>query len=851
MSRILLLLCAFSVIPVRAQAEDAAPLPDIYVIAPTPVAGSGLPLEETARSVHVIPADSDSGNNLVDTIHARISSLTINDVQNNPYQKDVQLRGFTASPLLGSPQGLAFYQNGTRINEIFGDVIQWDNIPEFAVHSLQVLPGGDAVFGLNALGGALVMTMKNAFNYPHTYSFSAGGGSFGQTHNVAEYARISSDKKWGVYAGGTYFQEDGWRDFSPTEVTQGYVDLTHRTDRLQWSGNLSWNRSELVGNGPAPESLLMGLGRSAVYTHPDRTENDMIMFSSQANYQANNKLSFQVNAHYRQRQRDTLNGDEYEAGICEDGGNYYLSAEEEEECLEAAEDEDDNPLNDENGNQVMLDSRLRDGNNNVFEVGTDLDSLREALEDRLGVDEFESGDDEVDTDTATIEQIIDDTEFVIGALNTSTTESDDIGFSAQATYEDRFGGRDFSVIGGISFDRGTVDYISGTTLGRLTSTRGVDSLNFNVVTAGQEAEEEEEDEYEAEDEDVPTQLEATQSHFGAFFTSNYHIREDLIANLNGRFNMADVELKDKRGTALNGDHSFSRFNPGASILWRYDPLLSLYGRYAESNRAPTAAELTCADPDAPCRLPNAFLADPPLEQVENRTFEVGMRGSYRGKNPWSWYANAYHSTNRNDIIFVAADIIGTGYFDNVGRTRRIGGEIGIQGRFGAVDYYAHYSHIRAQFRTSFTSPCGGDDDDDGDAEMDDDARTCAASKNDYLPSIPRNSIKAGFMVNFSPKFAVGMESQIASSQYLRGDEANELPAIKGHGILNMKARYAISKSVLLTLDIRNLLDIEYQTFGIVAEPEVPIEGIDGYEEDNRFVGPGAPLSVFVRLKAMF
>ena len=871
MSRILLLLSALSAVPFLAHAEDMTPLPDIYVIAPTPLAGSGIPLEETGRPAHIITTDNDSGNNLADIIHAHIGSLTINDVQNNPYQKDVQLRGFTASPLLGSPQGLAFYQNGTRLNEVFGDVIQWDNMPEFAVHSIQVLPGGDALFGLNALGGAVVLTMKNAFNHPHTYTVNAGGGSFGQSHNVIEYARQSSDKTWGAYVGSTYFREDGWRDFSPTEVAQVYGDLTHRTDKLQWSTNFSWNLSELIGNGPVPESLLRGSERSTIYTHPDITENDMIMFATQANYQATTKLSLQVNAHYRQRKRTTLNGDEYEVGVCEGNDAYYLSAEEEEECFEDAQDDDGNALNDEDGNPLELDGRLKDANGNPFKITdinsdatTNLNNLRAALEETYGIDEFESGDDEFDIDDASLTQILDDTEFVIGALNTSETESNDSGFAAQATYEDRLGGRDFSFIGGISYDAGTVDYISGTTLGRLNESRGVDTLNLDVVTAGQEAEEEDTNVYEAENEDVPTQLEATQSHLGVFFTSHYHLRKDLIANINGRFNRADIELKDKRGTALNGDHSFSRFNPGASLLWRYTPLLSIYGRVAESNRAPTAAELTCADPDDPCRLPNAFLADPPLEQVENRTFEIGMRGTSRSANPssgsWSWYTNVYHSTNRNDIIFVAGNTIGTGYFTNAGRTRRIGGELGVQGRYGIIDYYAHYAHIRAQFRTPLSLPANIASHPDvfntenermGCCNSEDSPCALRVRKNDYLTGIPRNSIKAGFMVHFTPRFSVGLDSQIASSQYLRGDEANGLAPIKGHGVLNMKARYKLAKSVQLSLDIRNVLDIDYETFGIVAAPEVPVDGIEGYEDDNRFVGPGAPLSVFVRLSASF
>ncbi len=74
----------------------------------------------------------------------------------------MNFRGETASPLPGTPQGLAVYMNGVRINEAYGDVVNWAFIPTVAINQAQIVTG-NPVFGLNALAGAVVMTMKNGF----------------------------------------------------------------------------------------------------------------------------------------------------------------------------------------------------------------------------------------------------------------------------------------------------------------------------------------------------------------------------------------------------------------------------------------------------------------------------------------------------------------------------------------------------------------------------------------------------------------------------------------------------------------------------------------------------------------
>src|SRR5262249_15123295 len=99
-----------------------------------------------------------------DALMRRVPSVFITDTAGNPFQPDVQFRGFQASPTVGTPQGLAVYQNGVRINEAFGDTVNWDFIPERAINRLDIHPS-NPIFGLNALGGAIAIEMKNGFTY--------------------------------------------------------------------------------------------------------------------------------------------------------------------------------------------------------------------------------------------------------------------------------------------------------------------------------------------------------------------------------------------------------------------------------------------------------------------------------------------------------------------------------------------------------------------------------------------------------------------------------------------------------------------------------------------------------------
>ena len=144
---------------------------------------------------------------------------------------------------------------------------------------------------------------------------------------------------------------------------------------------------------------------------------------------------------------------------------------------------------------------------------------------------------------------------------------------------------------------------------------------------------------------------ADTQNYGLYLTDTWSLTKALSLTLSGRFNHTEIELRDRLGTGLNGDHTFNRFNLAVAATYEFAPELSMYAAYNESNRAPTAVELTCADANDPCRLPNAFLADPPLNDVVAKTVEAGVRGNWRGID---YNLTVFNTVNQDDIIFVSA-----------------------------------------------------------------------------------------------------------------------------------------------------------------------------------------------------
>jgi iron complex outermembrane recepter protein len=770
-------------LPGSEGAAAERPLPDAELGAPleaVAVVPSGLSIDTIPRNVARISRsvlDQEHPLGVHDAMNARLGSVVVNDVQNNPLQPDLQYRGFTASPLLGSPQGLAVYQNGVRLNDPFGDIVQWDLVAEFAIDEVQWVPGADPLHGLNALGGGLALRMKDGFRFDG-YRVAALAGSFGRYQSSAEWGR--ADGELAFYAGVSAFDERGFRDESRSSARHAYADVRQRGPLHEVGVNVSIADTDLRGNGLSPIELLRS-DRSAIFTFPDITRNEQLLVAADAKRELAQDIELQANVYMRQLTRDTVNGDEAEFDSCDDGTGVLVL------CDESAMQ-----LSSEAGAAVPV------------------------------------------------------TRAFTGVYNTTQTESDGFGGSAQVKLEQTLLGRPNQLLVGAGYVAGTTDFLQRVELGRLTQERSVAGEGIFLADDG-----------------FRTKL-GVQTHLASIFLAETFTLIDPVAiQLSARAHYMTVTLDDRAGTALDGEHDFARLDPAIGITYRPTPRMTLFASYSESSRAPSAIELACADPDEPCRVPNAFVADPPLDQVVTRGLEAGMRGEFGGTHArptLSWSVAGFGSRNYDDIIFVAGSRIGTGYFRNAGQTQRIGLELGVTAQAGPLRAYASYALLQATFESTLVLPgaanpgsriepqveAPGDEPGDEEQELEqeeEEGGVIDVEPGDRIPGLPTHSLKAGVAFTLLPKLELGVSAIAQSARPFRGDEANLLDAVPGHAVLGAHIHYSPLDALQLFIKAQNVLDSEYETFGLLADPSEVLEGTS----NPRFLSPGAPFGIWAGL----
>jgi outer membrane receptor protein involved in Fe transport len=262
-----------------------------------------------------------------------------------------------------------------------------------------------------------------------------------------------------------------------------------------------------------------------------------------------------------------------------------------------------------------------------------------------------------------------------------------------------------------------------------------------------------------------------------------------------------------------------------------------FASYSLSSRIPTPSELGCADPDDPCRLPNAFVADPPLGSVVARTLEGGFRARWNGL---SWSASGFRTAISDDIIFVSSGALtNSGHFENIGRTSRTGVEAAISGHAGVVSWSGAYTFLRARFGgpLTLTSP---NHPEAVDGEI-------LVSKGNAIPGVPRHNLKAELAATVS-RLSIHGEASFMSSMYLRGDEANLLEPIGGRGLVNVGAGWRLTSRLRAVGRITNVFNAEYSSFGLLGEADQVLG--DAFE-DPRFVSPGAPRAAWAGVEVEF
>ena len=281
-------------------------LPQITVISNAPLSGLGLPLNYVPANVQT----ADSGDlqrqhalDLADFLNSNFSGVSINESAGNPFQLDINYHGFTASPLLGTPQGLSVYVDGVRLNESFGDTVNWDLIPESAISTITLMSGSNPVFGLNTLGGALAIQTKSGHDNPGT-EIEAYGGSFGRRVFQAQTGGEAGN--FDYFITGNYFDEDGWRDMSPSRVYQVFGKVGWQNDKTDIDLSYTYADSSLFGNGAVPQSML-DFRRATSYT-PDFTLNLLNFVNLTGTQFLADHWLLSANIYYRHLVTDSVNG---------------------------------------------------------------------------------------------------------------------------------------------------------------------------------------------------------------------------------------------------------------------------------------------------------------------------------------------------------------------------------------------------------------------------------------------------------------------------------------------------------------------------------------------------------------
>ncbi|MCH7749853.1 MAG: TonB-dependent receptor [Acidobacteria bacterium] len=764
----------------------------VDVVAISPLLGAPVDRDIVAATVSVITSDelgTRGAASLSSGLNQRLGAVSLEDTTTNIFQPTLRFRGFTASPLLGLPQGIAVYQNGVRINEPFGDTVQFDLVPMFALDRVQLSAGAEPTFGLNALGGALALRLKNGFEH-RGFRGELSGGAFGRFTGTAEIG--ASRGPWAVYLGATRFDESGWRPASDSAVTQAVADLGYRHDRLDAGVTVTFADTRLNGHGPAPVELL-AVDRAAVFTFPDTTENRLVLTQGRLNLFVSPTWSMQLTGYYRALDRRTLNGDEAEFRVCDDDA-LPPGAPVTTLCAGAGDDDAD----------VELDAQAGG------------DPLVDIVTGRFITVDDAAGD---------------------AAFNRTRTQTQGYGAAFQVATTTAIGHRDNVLVLGAAADLAEVDFTFNSEVGTLRDDRSVAGSGLFVGIFGL-----------APDDLFNTAIDTENRAFGLYFSDTLSLGDRVHLTVSGRYNDARIAILDRLGTSLNGTHTFSRFNPAVGLVVETGDAVSVFGRYAESNRAPTAAELSCADPNEPCRVPNAFISDPPLEQAVARSVEGGARGragSTTGQRV-AWSATVYRTRIADDILFIASpELRGTGFFQNGGDTLRVGLDLDLSGRIHRMDWFASYGLVHATFESPLTLPSNETINDAATEEG-----TIAVAPGDRLPGIPRHSVKAGVGVALSSTWDIAVETVLTSSRVFVGDEGNDQAEVDGYGLVNVRMSYQATDTVVLFLRLDNLLDTEYETFGVLAEIEIELAEAPG-ASDPRFVSPGAPRSAFAGVRFRF
>jgi iron complex outermembrane receptor protein len=744
----------------QSIAQEA--LPTVEVVATTPLGAgtSALNVPSETQSISGEEIENLSQPTLQDALARRTPGISVTDEIGSPLSESVDFRGETASAVPGTPQGLAVYMNGVRINESYGDVVNWDLIPPSAISDAQIVTG-NPVFGLNAIAGAVVLNMKNGFTWQGT-EVNLQGGSDYTAQGYAEYGIKKGD--WAYYVDVDGLGTDGYRYFGQSDAERAYGDIGYRAEGNEVHVSMTGGADGLGVAGTTPLELAEQ-NPWAVFTTPQttRTTAEMITLSDESHITPT--LTFNGNAYFRSYAQAHHDGNVSDFYSCGDPGGNVCN-------------DDVNP------GQV--------------------------------IDGVTSGPGTTPLPDPLVGAAVPGTP--LGEIDSNWTRTLSTGATGQLTDTDKILGHNNTITGGVSVDHGWTHFTGSSTLATLPddfvvpfSGELIDEPAYDVSPVDLEAQNTYIGVYVLDNFDVTDRLSL---HAGARFN-------DAQITLNNELGAPYAAVSQAVGTysQLNASQNFNRINPVVGATFKITPDISVYASYSEANRAPTPLELGCSSPTTPCMIDNFLVADPPLQQIVARTVEAGFKGSNAIGGPLpgrlDWSIAGYRTENQNDIYPVNSPFVtGFGYYTNAGDTLRQGVDIGATYTTGKWDAYANYSYIQATFLTpvQLVSPYNPNANCLGPG-----SGVECVGPGDNLPGIPNHKVKIGFDYEVLPGWKVGADVVYRSSQYYFGDEINSLPQIPGFATVDLRTSYQVNKNVQIFGLINNALDYRGATYGTLYD----------------------------------
>jgi iron complex outermembrane recepter protein len=778
---------------VSAQESSTAnpELPTI-LIQTSAIPGNTIDIDKVPGNVQTLFAadlSRDGSASLTGAMNSRLGSVNIDENLDDPFQPNIIYRGFEASPVLGTPQGLAVYQNGVRINEAFGDTVDWDLFPDVAIARVELV-SASPVYGLNALGGAISVTMKNGFSDPGAVA-EASGGAFGQRSATAQYGANSG--AFGFYVAGRALDESGWRRFSSDSLRQLYAVLSARTDAGSLDLTYTSADNHLSGQGSAPAQEL-AISRSLVFTGPQANDNRLNFLTLNGTLSLGADWSAQSLLYYREFQQIVSNGNTTDYTSCIGAGQAGLLCQPDQVT----------PL--------------------TNAAGSMLPDISEGGALPIGENDFES-------------------------INTYGR-----GAGLQLGNVQALAGHDNHFTAGAVLDYAQADFYTGTQIGLinsqllvLPSTLIVDTseaeqnaalaagnLMINATPVSLHAINRDVGAYVTDTLDLTNALSVTAS--GRYNVANIDLHDQLGSNLSGNnryshFNPGlGATYKLSAGATAYAGFSENARTPTASEIECSNPLQPCL---LPSNLA--------GDP-------------PTLRQVRSQSSELGIRGKWLklagSGRELAWNLGVFRTQLHDDIYGIATSI-SSGFFQNIGDTQRQGLEAGLTYQAPQWSAYANYSYIEATFESALTvpSPSNPFRDGNGNIQVEPGDRLPGIPRHrfklgaDYRIG-PALNVGAGLSV-ISAQYYFGDESnQLAP---MPGYQLLNL-----HALYQLSGQIQLFATVDNLLNSKySSYGILSDPTGIGA-PGIPADGVtNGPGVNNRFQSPAAPFAIFGGVRIHF